>query len=248
MKGSPIAQYPIPNKLAEHVIAARRHAARAVARRRQRPQRLRGRVLPRRDRQGAVEGSDRVPAGAVGRAAAHAAPAARRRGDVGLDAQARRPRPRRRHHGEGRHAGGRRRRGVGRPRQRQDQGAQCLVRASTPASRCSRSNLAAQTEGSIVYGLGHVLREQIIIKDGQRAAVELHRLRDRAHVGRAEYRGAGGLDRQSADRRRRGRPAGARLRGRQCDRDAHRRAAARAAVLARAGARRAWEFRSRPGA
>jgi len=28
-------------------------------------------------------------------------------------------------------------------------------------------NLAAQTEGSIIYGLGHVLREQIIIKDGQ---------------------------------------------------------------------------------
>jgi isoquinoline 1-oxidoreductase beta subunit len=28
-------------------------------------------------------------------------------------------------------------------------------------------NLAAQTEGSIVYGLGHVLREQIIIKDGR---------------------------------------------------------------------------------
>jgi isoquinoline 1-oxidoreductase beta subunit len=27
-------------------------------------------------------------------------------------------------------------------------------------------NLAAQTEGSIVYGLGHVLREQIVIKDG----------------------------------------------------------------------------------
>jgi isoquinoline 1-oxidoreductase subunit beta len=28
-------------------------------------------------------------------------------------------------------------------------------------------NLAAQTEGSIVYGLGHVLREQILIKDGR---------------------------------------------------------------------------------
>jgi isoquinoline 1-oxidoreductase beta subunit len=27
-------------------------------------------------------------------------------------------------------------------------------------------NLAAQTEGSIIYGLGHVLREQIVIKDG----------------------------------------------------------------------------------
>jgi isoquinoline 1-oxidoreductase beta subunit len=28
-------------------------------------------------------------------------------------------------------------------------------------------NLAAQTEGSIIYGLGHVLREQIVIKDGR---------------------------------------------------------------------------------
>ncbi len=28
------------------------------------------------------------------------------------------------------------------------------------------SNLAAQTEGSIIYGLGHVLREKIVIKDG----------------------------------------------------------------------------------
>ena len=28
-------------------------------------------------------------------------------------------------------------------------------------------NMAAQTEGSIIYGLGHVLREQIVIKDGR---------------------------------------------------------------------------------
>jgi isoquinoline 1-oxidoreductase beta subunit len=28
-------------------------------------------------------------------------------------------------------------------------------------------NIAAQTEGSIVYGLGHVLREKIVIKDGR---------------------------------------------------------------------------------
>jgi isoquinoline 1-oxidoreductase beta subunit len=27
-------------------------------------------------------------------------------------------------------------------------------------------NLAAQTEGSIIYGLGHVLREKIVIRDG----------------------------------------------------------------------------------
>jgi len=29
------------------------------------------------------------------------------------------------------------------------------------------ANVAAQTEGSIVYGLGHVLREKIVIKDGR---------------------------------------------------------------------------------
>jgi isoquinoline 1-oxidoreductase beta subunit len=28
-------------------------------------------------------------------------------------------------------------------------------------------NMAAQTEGSVIYGLGHVLREQIVIKDGR---------------------------------------------------------------------------------
>jgi isoquinoline 1-oxidoreductase beta subunit len=28
-------------------------------------------------------------------------------------------------------------------------------------------NIAYQTEGSIIYGLGHVLREQIVIKDGR---------------------------------------------------------------------------------
>src|SRR3982074_545238 len=28
-------------------------------------------------------------------------------------------------------------------------------------------NIAAQTEGSIIYGLGHVLREKIVIKDGR---------------------------------------------------------------------------------
>jgi isoquinoline 1-oxidoreductase beta subunit len=28
-------------------------------------------------------------------------------------------------------------------------------------------NMVAQTEGSVIYGLGHVLREQIVIKDGR---------------------------------------------------------------------------------
>lgn len=50
-------------------------------------------------------------------------------------------------------------------------------------------------------------------------------------------RSAGGFDRQPADRRRRGRTSGAGLRRRQRSRDADRRAAARAAVLARCSAR-----------
>ena len=166
MKGSPIPQYPIPNKLAEHVIVARQRAARGLARRRQRPQRVRRRVLPRRDRQGAVEGSGRVPARAGGRAAAHAAPAADRRRDVGLAAQARRPWPRRRHHGEGRHlAAGVAEVSVDRASGRiKVHNVWCALDAGIAVQP---KNLAAQTEGSIVYGLGHVLREQVIIKDGQ---------------------------------------------------------------------------------
>ena len=67
-------------------------------------------------------------------------------------------------------------------------------------------NIAAQTEGSVIYGLGHVLRE----KSPSGAAAwcsQLHRLRGDAHVRRAQYRDPGGLDRQSPDRRRRGRRA-----------------------------------------
>ncbi len=79
-------------------------------------------------------------------------------------------------------------------------------------------NLAAQTEGSIVFGLGHVLREKITIKDGRVQQTNYTDYQVRAHVGRAEYRGQGDLDRQSADRRRRGRPAAGRGRGRQRDR------------------------------
>ena len=100
-------------------------------------------------------------------------------------------------------------------------------------------NLAAQTEGSIVYGLGHVLREKIVIKDGrvQQSNFTDYEIARMSDVPNIEVQvvstdnpptggGEDGLPR-------------ARLRGRQCDRDAHRRAAARAAVLARARARRA---------
>ena len=96
MKGSPIPQYPIANKLAEHVIENPRRAAVALARRRQRPQRLRGRELHRRDRQGPGQGPARVPAGITEGRAAHADAPARRRRDVGLEAQARGHRARRR--------------------------------------------------------------------------------------------------------------------------------------------------------
>ena len=66
-------------------------------------------------------------------------------------------------------------------------------------------NLAAQTEGSIVYGARPRAAREDHHQGRPRAAVELHRLRGGAHVGRAQHRGQGGLDRQSADRRRRGR-------------------------------------------
>ena len=143
MKGSPIPQYPIANKLAEHVIEARGARVSPWRGRRQRPQRLRGRELHRRDRQGSGQGSDRVPARDVGGGAAHADAPARGRRDVGLEAQARGHRARRRHHGEGRHAVGGRRRGFGRPRDRQAQGAQYLVR-----HRCRHRGAAAQSGGA----------------------------------------------------------------------------------------------------
>ena len=81
-------------------------------------------------------------------------------------------------------------------------------------------NLAAQTEGSIVYGLGHVLREQIVVKDGsvQQSNFTDYEIARMSDVPNIEVQG--GLDRQSAHRCRRGRLAGACLRGRQrdCDR------------------------------
>jgi isoquinoline 1-oxidoreductase subunit beta len=70
------------------------------------------------------------------------------------------------------------------------------------------------------------------------ARVQLQRLRSGADVGRAQYRGEGGVHRQSPHGRRRGRRAGGRLRGRQRRRGADRRAPARIAVRAGACARR----------
>ena len=110
---------------------------------------------------------------------------------------------------------------------------------SMPASRCSRRNIAAQTEGSIVYGLGHVLREQIIIKDGrvQQSNFTDYEVARMSDVPNIEVKVVStdnpptGAGEDGA--------AGARLRGRQRHRDADRRAAARTAVLARTRARRA---------
>ena len=172
-------------------------------------------------------------------AAAHAASAALGRGDVGLEAQARRHRARRRHHGEGRHARGGRRRGLGRSRDRQDQGPQFVGR-----DRCRDCGAAAQSCGA---------------DRGQ------HRLRRSATccARRSPSRTAACCSRTSPTTRstrmsdvpnievkvvstdnpptgaRRGRRAGRRLRGRQRHRGADGRAAARTAVLAGARARRA---------
>ena len=51
-------------------------------------------------------------------------------------------------------------------------------------------NLAAQTEGGIVCGLGHVLREKITIRNGRVQQTNYTDYQVRAHVGRAEHRGA----------------------------------------------------------
>ena len=42
-------------------------------------------------------------------------------------------------------------------------------------------NIAAQTEGSIIYGLGHVLRERITIKDGRVLQTNYSDYQVRAH-------------------------------------------------------------------
>ncbi len=128
MKGTPIPMYAIPNKLAEHVVQD--------GRTRLAPLRGVGNApnafaiesfldeIARRDQQGPAGAAP----GADGAVAARATSRTGGGGDVGLDAQARRPRPRHGDHGEGRHARGRRGGGLGGSRQRQDQGPQFLGR------------------------------------------------------------------------------------------------------------------------
>src|SRR6266446_3838638 len=99
MKGSPIPQYPIPNKLAEHVVM---------------PGRALGTATMVKDDTLAAGVAEVSVERASGRIKVHNVWVAI---DAGIAVQP--------------------------------------------------GNLAAQTEGSIVYGLGHVLREKIVIKDGR---------------------------------------------------------------------------------
>ena len=100
-------------------------------------------------------------------------------------------------------------------------------------------NIAAQTEGSIVYGLGHVLREQITVKDGrvQQSNFTDYEVVRMSDVPNIEVKVVSTDNPPTGARR--GRIAGDRLRGRQRHRDADRRAAARTAVHAGPRARRA---------
>ena len=237
MKGSPVPQYPVPNKLAEHVIENRGarlspwrgvgngHNAFAVESFVDEMAKDLGKD-PVAFRLEITDGVPRMQH--LLRVVAEMSDWKRKREGT---------RTRHRHHGQGRHAGGGRRRGVDRPQERQDQGAQFLGRARR------RHRRAAEKPRGADRGQRHLrARPRAARKDRHqgrpRGAVELQRLRGRAHVGRAQHRDQGGLDRQQADRRRRGRRAAGRVRGRQRHRGAHRRTAARAAVLAGARARR----------
>jgi hypothetical protein len=96
-------------------------------------------------------------------------------------------------------------------------------------------NLAAQTEGSIIYALGHVLREKIDIEDGRvlqsnYSDYQVARMSDVPHIEIKVSR------LKPSYGWRRGRRAAGCLRVRQRYRQAHRGAAARAAILARPNA------------
>ncbi len=112
---------------------------------------------------------------------------------------------RRRRHGEGRDACGRRRRGLGRSRERPDQGAQHLgrhrCRHRGAADAISRRRPKAASCGASATSCAR--------RSPSRTAAcrrsNFTRLSGAAHVGHAQHRGQGDLDRQSADRRRRGR-------------------------------------------
>ena len=237
MKGTPLPQYPIPNKLAEHVVerAARglrpgAGSASATTRSRSNPSSTRSRRRSARIRW--RSGSNCRKASRACRRCCAPSPT------CPTGAAARRARARRRLHGEGRDLRRGRRRGLGRPRVRQDQGAQFLD--------CDRRRYrGAAGEPGGADRRQHRLRtgpraaREDHHQGRPRAAVEFHRLRDGADVGCPEHRGEGDLDRQPADRGGRGRAAAGGLRGRQRHRGAHRRAAARVAVRAGARARRA---------
>ncbi len=109
-------------------------------------------------------------------------------------------------------------------------------------------NVIAQTESSIVYGLGMTLSERISIKDG---AVEQSNFYD--YYAAADERRAGDAhrvdpDRQPSDRRGTDGDAADRAGGLECDHAADRRAAAAHAVHAGAGEEGAGIDRDQPAA
>ncbi len=105
-------------------------------------------------------------------------------------------------------------------------------------------NLAAQTEGSIVFGLGHVLREKITIKDGrvQESNFNDYQVPRMSDMPNIEVQGD--LHRQSADRGGRGRTSAGRWCNRQCGRGTDRCASAGTAVCAGPCARCPWSVGS----
>ena len=240
MKGSPIPQYPIPNKLAEHVVETRGARLAAFARRRQRHNAFAAESFL--DEIAKDRGKDPIAfrLELSEGAAADADAAAHGRGNVRLGAASR----------DGRGLG------VG-TMVKDDTLAAGVAEVSVDratgkikvhnfwaAIDAGHCGAAAQCRGADRGQ--HRLRRSATCcgrrspsSDGRVLAVELQRLRGDAHVGRAQHRGEGGVNRQPADRRRRGRRAGGRLRGRQRHRGADGRAAARTAVLAGARARRA---------
>ena len=143
MFGASLPQYPIPNKLAEHVVQPRTGAPLHLARRRCRPQRVCDRELHRRDRQGAGQGSAGLPAGDFARQprvqtllriVAEMSDWTRQRDGTALGVAVQEKAETLR---------GRRRRGLARSLERQHQGAQFLGR-----DRCRHRGAAAQPGGA----------------------------------------------------------------------------------------------------
>ena len=91
-------------------------------------------------------------------------------------------------------------------------------------------NVIAQTESSIVYGLGVTMSERISIKDGVVEQSNFYDYRAAAHERGAGDAHRGDPDRQPSDRRRPDGDAAGRAGDIERDRAAHRRAAAAHAV------------------